>query len=43
MHPGIHAQTQPDKLAVIRPATGERLTYRTLDERANRLAQLFRA
>ncbi len=43
MNPAIHALTQPDKVAVVRPATGERLTYRTLDERANRLAQLLRA
>ncbi len=43
MNPAIHAQTRPDNVAVIRPVTGERLTYRQLDERANRLAQAFRA
>jgi fatty-acyl-CoA synthase len=43
MYPGIHAQTQPDKVAVYRPATGETLTYRELDDRSNQLAQLFYA
>lgn len=43
MNPAIHAQTQPEKVAVIRPSTGERLTYAVLDERANRLARVFRA
>ncbi|MCB2059120.1 MAG: AMP-binding protein [Novosphingobium sp.] len=41
MHPGIHAQTQPDKIAVVRPSTGEALTYRQLDARANRVANLL--
>jgi long-chain acyl-CoA synthetase len=43
MYPGTHAKTQPDKLAVIRPATGESLTYRELNDRSNQLAQLFHA
>ena len=43
MYPGTHARTQPDKLAAIRPSTGETLTYRELHERSNRLAQLLHA
>jgi long-chain acyl-CoA synthetase len=42
MHPSIHAQTQPDKPAFIMASTGETVTYRELDERSNRGAQLFR-
>ena len=41
MHPGIHAQSQPDKIAVVRPSTGEALTYRELDARANKVANLL--
>jgi fatty-acyl-CoA synthase len=40
---GAYALTQPDKLAAIRPATGETVTYRELDARSNQLAQLFHA
>lgn len=40
---GRLAQTQPDKLAAILPATGDSRNYRQLDERTNRLAQLLRA
>ena len=43
MYPGTLAKTQPDRLAAIRPSTGETLTYRELDERSNRLAQLLHA
>ena len=43
MYPGTYARTQPDKIAVIRPATGEAITYRELDARSNRLAHLLRA
>jgi fatty-acyl-CoA synthase len=43
LYPGTHARTRPDKLAVVRPATGETLTYRALDDRSNRLAQLLHA
>lgn len=41
MYPGTHAASQPDKLAVIRPATGESLTYAELDARSNKLAHLL--
>ncbi len=43
MYPGIHATTTPDKPAVIMASTGEQLTYRELDERSARLAQLLYA
>jgi fatty-acyl-CoA synthase len=43
MYPGVHAKTQPDQLAVIRPSTGESLTYAELDRRSNQLAQLIHA
>ena len=42
MYPGAHAVTHPDKPAVVMAATGETVTYRELDERSNRLAQLLR-
>ncbi len=41
-HPGIFAATEPHKLAVVMTGSGETLTYRQLDERANQLAHLFR-
>ncbi|MDG2002970.1 MAG: AMP-binding protein [Novosphingobium sp.] len=41
MYPGTHAASQPDKLAVIRPATGESLTYAQLNARSNQLAHLL--
>ncbi|MEO6988844.1 MAG: AMP-binding protein [Aquihabitans sp.] len=43
MFPGIHAETAPDRLAVVMTNSGETLTYAELDERANRLANLFRS
>jgi acyl-CoA synthetase (AMP-forming)/AMP-acid ligase II len=42
MHPSVHAKTQPDKPAFIMAGSGETVTYRELDERSNRGAQLFR-
>ncbi|HET7407078.1 MAG TPA: AMP-binding protein [Mycobacteriales bacterium] len=42
MYPGAHAVTHPDKPAVVMATTGETVTYRELDERSNRLAQLLR-
>jgi fatty-acyl-CoA synthase len=43
MYPGLHAQTTPDKPALIMAGSGEIVTYRELDERSNRLAQLLGA
>ncbi len=43
MFPGNFVVTTPDKPAVIRPSTGERLTYRELDERSTRLARHLRS
>jgi acyl-CoA synthetase (AMP-forming)/AMP-acid ligase II len=42
MHPALHAQTTPDKPAIIMAGSGEGLTYRELEERSNQGAQLFR-
>jgi long-chain acyl-CoA synthetase len=41
MHPGVFALTTPDKAAVVMAGTGETVTYRQLDDRANRVSQLF--
>jgi len=41
MYPGKHAALTPDKPAVIMAGSGEALTYRELNERSMRLAQLF--
>jgi acyl-CoA synthetase (AMP-forming)/AMP-acid ligase II len=43
MYPGAHAATDPDKVAYVMANSGEAVTYRQLDDEANRLAQLFRA
>jgi long-chain acyl-CoA synthetase len=43
MHPGIHAQTTPDKPAYVMAGSGETVTYRQLEDASNRCAQLFRA
>lgn len=43
MYLGALALSQPDKPAALRPATGEMVTFRELDARSNRLAQLFYA
>ncbi len=43
MYPGVHAQTTPHKAAYIMAGSGETVTYRQLDERSNRCAQLFRS
>ncbi|WP_018179383.1 acyl-CoA synthetase [Jongsikchunia kroppenstedtii] len=42
MFPGTFAATTPDKPAVIRPATGESITYAQLDERSTRAAHYLR-
>ena len=41
MYPGAHAADTPDKPAVIMGSTGEVMTYRQLDEAANRLARVL--
>ncbi len=41
MYPGLYAETQPDKLAIIHPASGTQVTYRELNERSNQLAHLL--
>jgi fatty-acyl-CoA synthase len=43
MYPGAYAKTQPDKIAVHRPSTGDSLTYRELDVSSNQLARLLYA
>ncbi|ONH58996.1 acyl-CoA synthetase [Frankia sp. CcI49] len=43
VYPGLHAQTDPDRPAVIMAAGGERLTYAQLDARSTQLARLLRA
>ena len=43
MHPRIHAQSQPDKLAVVMSSRGDQLTYAGLEQRANRAAHALRA
>ncbi len=43
VYPGAHAETDPDKPAYVMATTGQAVTYRELDEEANRLSQLFRA
>ena len=42
MHPSIHAQTDPDKLAFIMAAGGDAVTYRQLEDCSNRIAHLLR-
>ena len=36
MHPRIHAETQPDKPAIVMARSGESITYAELERRANR-------
>ncbi|TAH66440.1 MAG: acyl-CoA synthetase [Rhodopseudomonas palustris] len=42
MYTGEHAKTRPDHPAFIMASTGETVSYRELDARANRLAHLLR-
>ena len=42
-HPSIHAQTDPEKPAVIVAETGEVLTYGALEAASNRAAHFFRS
>src|SRR5699024_3333471 len=41
MFPGAFAATTPDKPAMIRPATGEQITYAQLESRSAQLAHLL--
>ena len=41
MYPGVFARTRPDHPAIVMATSGKRVTYRELDERSNRLAQLW--
>ncbi len=41
MYPGEWARTRPDHPAVVMAGSGETITYRELDERSNRLTQLW--
>jgi long-chain acyl-CoA synthetase len=41
VYPRVHAATNPDKPALVMAGSGEVVTYRELDERSCRLAQLF--
>jgi len=43
MHPISYAQTRPDHPAIIMAGSGETVTYRQLDEAANRIAHWLRA
>ncbi len=43
MHPSVHARATPGKPAYIMAGSGEVVTYGELEDRSNRLAQLFRA
>ncbi len=42
-HPGIHARAHPDKPSVIMGRSGDVVTYRELEERSRRMAQLMAA
>jgi acyl-CoA synthetase (AMP-forming)/AMP-acid ligase II len=41
MYPGVYAETQPEKLAIIHPSSGMTVSYRELNERSNKLAHLL--
>jgi long-chain acyl-CoA synthetase len=43
MYTGTQVQDRPDRAAVVMASTGETVTYRELEARANRLAHLLRA
>lgn len=42
MYPGKYAAQHPDRAAFVMASTGERVTYREFEARANRLAHLLR-
>ncbi len=41
MYPGAFVETTPDKIAYVMAGSGFSMTYRELDDAANRLSQLF--
>ena len=41
MYPGAFVETTPDKVAYVMTTSGYSMTYRQLDDAANRLSQLF--
>jgi len=43
MYPGRHAQSHPDKPAIIMSPSGDTVTYAELDRQANQLSHLFRS
>ena len=43
MHPSVHAARTPDKPAIVMAGDGRTVTYRELEDRSNRFAQLLRA
>lgn len=43
MFPGVHAQTTPDKLAVVMAGSGQKVTYGDLDRRSSALASALHA
>ena len=43
MHPSIHAQSNPDRPAIIMAGSGETISFAELDRRPNQVAQLLRA
>ncbi len=43
MHPSVHARITPEKPAYIIAGSGDVVTYGELENRSNRLAQVFRA
>ena len=43
MYPGEYATAHPDRAAFVMASTGESVTYREYEARANRLAHLLRA
>ena len=43
MYPGHWAVVKPDDTAVLNTQSGERLTWRTLNDKSNRIAQLLRS
>ena len=43
MYPGAYAEQNPDRPAFIMASTGEAVSYRAFEARANQLAQLLRS